>query len=97
MYQVEAVTAKYEAARREHAQREDETAKIMDVRNHQINKLELQLRDIAYGTRQVKIEPVRESENPADYNINLERGQVRIRFWIRTDPSDAMKCFLRGM
>lgn len=70
-----AITAKYEAARREFARREDETAKLLDIRNHKINKLELQLRDIAYGTRQVKIEPA--SESPADFNINLERGQVR--------------------
>ena len=62
--------------RREFARREDETAKLLDIRNHTINKLELQLRDIAYGTKLVKIEPTSDSDSPADYNINLERGQV---------------------
>ena len=71
-----ALTAKSERARREFARREDETAKLLDVRNHKINKLELQLRDIAYGTKLVKIEPTSDSDSPADYNISLERGQV---------------------
>ncbi|KAL5250840.1 hypothetical protein ACHWQZ_G016547 [Mnemiopsis leidyi] len=73
--EVAALTAKYDRARREFARREDETAKLLDVRNHKINKLELQLRDIAYGTKLVKIEPTSDSESPADYNISLERGQ----------------------
>lgn len=75
---VAALTAKYDRARREFARREDETAKLLDVRNHKINKLELQLRDIAYGTKLVKIEPTSDSESPADYNISLERGQVLV-------------------
>ena len=76
LWQVSALTGKYERARREFARREDETAKLLDVRNHKINKLELQLRDIAYGTKVVKIEPTSDSDSPADYNISIERGQV---------------------
>ena len=45
---------KHERACREFARREDESSKLLDTRNHKINKLELQLRDIAYGTKQVR-------------------------------------------
>ena len=70
------MTSKYERARREFLRREEESAKLLDVRNHTVNRLELQLRDIAYGTRQVKVDPPSGTDNPADYAISLERGQV---------------------
>ena len=59
--------------------------KLLDISAHKINKLELQLRDIAYGTKHVKIEPTSDSENPNDYNISLERGQVALFLLFITD------------
>lgn len=43
--------------RKEYEMKLDEYARMLDLRQARIKKLESQLRDVAYGTKQYKIQP----------------------------------------
>ncbi|XP_076449555.1 protein fantom-like isoform X2 [Babylonia areolata] len=56
----------------------DEYARLLDIRAARIKKLEAQLRDVAYGTRQYRVSPPDEDvESSVDLEetLQLERGQ----------------------
>nr|KAG5707913.1 hypothetical protein BaRGS_031644 [Batillaria attramentaria] len=64
--------------RKEYELKLDEYARLLDIRAARIKKLEAQLRDVAYGTRQYRIQPPDdevESSMDFDETIQLERGQ----------------------
>lgn len=87
--EVEAVTKKMDENRREYDAKLDEYAQLLDIRAARIRKLELQLRDIAYGTKQYKLRTAGSSGGGADdahggvgsdveeidETIHLERGE----------------------
>ncbi|XP_069113817.1 protein fantom-like isoform X2 [Argopecten irradians] len=76
--EVEISTNKLEEVRKEYEMKLDEYARLLDIRAARIKKLEAQLRDVAYGTKQFKIAPpVDEEDAIADFDetIHLERGQ----------------------
>lgn len=80
-YQQEVVltTNKTEEMKKEYEMKLDEYARLLDLRQARIKKLESQLRDVAYGTRQYKIQPSTEETDEDtiqfDETIHLERGQ----------------------
>ncbi|XP_021379190.1 protein fantom-like isoform X5 [Mizuhopecten yessoensis] len=76
--EVEIATNRLEEVRKEYEMKLDEYARLLDIRAARIKKLEVQLRDVAYGTKQFKIAPpVDEEDAIADFDetIHLERGQ----------------------
>ncbi|XP_013398857.1 protein fantom isoform X2 [Lingula anatina] len=78
--EVEAVTKKMEENRLEFDTKLDEYARLLDIRAARIKKLESQLKDIAYGTRQYRIPPreegMEESEvEEFDESLHLQRGE----------------------
>ncbi|XP_065064438.1 protein fantom-like [Rhopilema esculentum] len=83
-YQTEVGTAtrKMDDLKRDCDARVKEYAEMLDIRAERIKKLEAQLKDIAYGTKQYKIEPTElhelesaQDEAVVDVNYELERGQ----------------------
>ena len=74
VYQDESISlkVKYDNIRRNYDKQESENAKLLDIRAHKINKLEMQLRDIAYGTKPVKIDAVNLKD---ESHVYLEKGQ----------------------
>ncbi|XP_062502017.1 protein fantom-like isoform X2 [Corticium candelabrum] len=72
--ELESVKRKMESMERECGARIKEYAQLVDVKAARIKKLEGQLHDIAYGTRQYKIDKV-DSEEDLDETVSLERGQ----------------------
>lgn len=78
-HEVEISSTKIEEIKKEYETKLDEYAKLLDIRAARIKKLESQMRDIIYGTKQYKITaPTEELEEPTvdfDETIHLERGQ----------------------
>ncbi|XP_067651387.1 protein fantom-like isoform X8 [Haliotis asinina] len=76
--EVEMSAGKMADVKKEYEMKLDEYARLLDIRQARIKKLEAQLRDVAYGTRQYKIMPPTEDEESTidfDETIHLERGQ----------------------
>ncbi|XP_041375657.1 protein fantom-like [Gigantopelta aegis] len=79
-YQIEVdlAASKMDDLKKEYEMKLDEYARLLDIRAARIKKLEAQLRDVAYGTRQFKILPPTEDEECTiefDETIHLEKGQ----------------------
>ena len=68
----------------EHNSRLMEYAQLLDIKAARIKKLEGQLKDIAYGTRQVKLDTRRfeYEEEGVEESIQLERGQNLLQFHV---------------
>ncbi|XP_078607512.1 protein fantom-like isoform X3 [Branchiostoma floridae x Branchiostoma japonicum] len=77
--EVESVSKRMEDLRREYETKLEEYAKLLDIRAARIKKLERQLRDVAYGTKQYKLKPTEEEEEEEveeiDETVHLERGE----------------------
>ncbi len=78
--EVEAVTNRMEENKTEYETRLQEYAQLLDIRAARIRKMEQQLRDVAYGTKQYRIRPEVEADEGSDVEdydetIHLERGQ----------------------
>ncbi|XP_060591570.1 protein fantom-like isoform X2 [Ruditapes philippinarum] len=77
--EVTLATGKIDEVKKEYELRLDEYARMLDMRQARIKKLESQLRDVAYGTKQYKIMPPTDDMDDDvvqfDETIHLERGQ----------------------
>ncbi|XP_053126939.1 protein fantom isoform X2 [Hemicordylus capensis] len=76
--EVEAVTQKMEALQQDCELKLEQYVHLLDVRAMRIRKLEAQLKDIAYGTKQYKFRPEIMPDDPVDeFNetAHLERGE----------------------
>ncbi|KAM5138711.1 protein fantom [Mantella aurantiaca] len=75
--EVEAVSQKMEGVRHDYEIKLEQYAHLLDVRAARIRKLEAQLKDIAYGTKQFKFTPEITTEDDVeefDEAVHLERG-----------------------
>ncbi|XP_069072418.1 protein fantom isoform X1 [Pleurodeles waltl] len=75
--EVEGVTQKMEGLQQEYEIKLEQYAKLLDIRAARIRKLEAQLKDIAYGTKQYKFKPEIMPEDDVeeiDETLHLERG-----------------------
>ncbi|XP_048736763.2 protein fantom-like isoform X2 [Ostrea edulis] len=76
--EVDISQSKIDEIKKEYETKLDEYARLLDIRAARIKKLEAQLRDVAYGTKQYKVPPPTDSiEDTIDFDetIHLERGQ----------------------
>ncbi|XP_026947982.1 protein fantom isoform X2 [Sagmatias obliquidens] len=76
--EVEAVTQKMENLQQDYELRVEQYVHLLDIRAARIQKLEAQLKDIAYGTKQYKFKPEitpDDSVDEFDETIQLERGE----------------------
>lgn len=74
--EVERVTKQMTEDKKEYDLKMQEYAQLLDIRADRIRKLESQMRDIAYGTKQYKTTPPEESEfEEMDSTVELQRGQ----------------------
>ncbi|XP_007110101.1 protein fantom isoform X4 [Physeter macrocephalus] len=76
--EVEAVTQKMENLQQDYELRVEHYVHLLDTRAARIQKLEAQLKDIAYGTKQYKFKPEimpDDSVDEFDETIHLERGE----------------------
>ncbi|XP_064640394.1 protein fantom-like isoform X3 [Lineus longissimus] len=76
--EVESVSRKMDEIKLEYETKLDEYAKLLDIRAARIKKLEAQLKDIAYGTRQYRItedDDAMSDTEEFDETVHLERGQ----------------------
>lgn len=74
--EVERVTKKMTEDKKEYDLKMQEYAQLLDIRADRIRKLESQMRDIAYGTKQYKAVTSEDSEfEEMDSTVELERGQ----------------------
>ncbi|XP_075693618.1 protein fantom [Rhinoderma darwinii] len=76
--EVEAVTQKLENMRRDYEIKLEQYAHLLDVRAARIRKLEAQLKDIAYGTKQYKFTPDITPDDDVeefDESLHLQRGE----------------------
>ncbi|XP_029140472.1 protein fantom [Protobothrops mucrosquamatus] len=76
--EVECVTRKMEASQEDYEFKLEQYVHLLDVRAARIRKLEAQLKDIAYGTKQYKFRPEMMADEPADdfdETAHLERGE----------------------
>ncbi|XP_040838635.1 protein fantom isoform X1 [Ochotona curzoniae] len=76
--EVEAVTQKMENLQQDYELRLEQYVHLLDVRASRIQKLEAQLKDIAYGTKQYRFKPEimpDDSVDEFDETIHLERGE----------------------
>ncbi|XP_068116606.1 protein fantom isoform X2 [Hyperolius riggenbachi] len=76
--EVEAVTMKMEGLRHDYDIKLEQYAHLLDVRAARIRKLEAQLKDVAYGTKQYKFTPDIGPDGDVsvyDDPIHLERGE----------------------
>uniref|UniRef100_A0A8C4WP83 RPGRIP1 like n=1 Tax=Gopherus evgoodei TaxID=1825980 RepID=A0A8C4WP83_9SAUR len=76
--EVEAVTQKMEGLQKDYELKLEQYVHLLDIRAARIRKLEAQLKDIAYGTKQYKFRPEILPEDPADEfdeTVHLERGE----------------------
>ncbi|XP_030652857.1 protein fantom isoform X3 [Nomascus leucogenys] len=76
--EVEAVTHKMENLRQDYELKVEQYVHLLDNRAARIHKLEAQLKDIAYGTKQYKFKPEimpDDSVDEFDETIHLERGE----------------------
>uniref|UniRef100_A0A2K6F3D2 RPGRIP1 like n=1 Tax=Propithecus coquereli TaxID=379532 RepID=A0A2K6F3D2_PROCO len=76
--EVEAVTHKMENLQQDYELKVEQYVHLLDIRAARIQKLEAQLKDIAYGTKQYKFKPEimpEDSVDEFDETIHLERGE----------------------
>ncbi|XP_006863582.1 PREDICTED: protein fantom [Chrysochloris asiatica] len=76
--EVEAVTHKMENLQQDYDLKVEQYVHLLDIRAARIQKLEAQLKDIAYGTKQYKFKPEvmpDDSVDEFDETIHLERGE----------------------
>ncbi|XP_032086615.1 protein fantom isoform X2 [Thamnophis elegans] len=76
--ELESVTQKMEASQHDYELKLEHYVHLLDVRAARIRKLEAQLKDIAYGTKQYKFRPEMIADEPADdfdETAHLERGE----------------------
>ncbi|XP_004847973.1 protein fantom isoform X2 [Heterocephalus glaber] len=76
--EVEAVTHKMENLQQDYEFKVEQYVHLLDIRAARIQKLEAQLKDIAYGTKQYKFKPEimpDDSVDEFDETIHLERGE----------------------
>uniref|UniRef100_UPI00398F5A52 protein fantom isoform X3 n=1 Tax=Pristiophorus japonicus TaxID=55135 RepID=UPI00398F5A52 len=76
--EVDTVTRKMEDTNREYEIKLEQYAQLLDIRADRIRKLEAQLKDIAYGTKQFKFKPeitVNDEADEFDETVHLERGE----------------------
>nr|XP_030688806.1 protein fantom isoform X2 [Globicephala melas] len=76
--EVEVVTQKMENLQQDYELRVEQYVNLLDIRAARIQKLEAQLKDIAYGTKQYKFKPEitpDDSVDEFDETIQLERGE----------------------
>uniref|UniRef100_A0A8C9KAK7 RPGRIP1 like n=1 Tax=Panthera tigris altaica TaxID=74533 RepID=A0A8C9KAK7_PANTA len=76
--EVEAVTQKMENLQQDYELKVEQYVHLLDIRAARIQKLEAQLKDIAYGTKQYKFKPEimpDDSVDEFDETIHLERGE----------------------
>nr|XP_048282741.1 protein fantom isoform X2 [Myodes glareolus] len=76
--EVEAVTQKMENLQQDYELKVEQYVHLLDIRTARIQKLEAQLKDIAYGTKQYKFKPEimpDDSVDEFDETIHLERGE----------------------
>ncbi|MEE6499664.1 hypothetical protein FKM82_003540 [Ascaphus truei] len=76
--EVEGVTRKLEGIRQEYEIKMEQYAHLLDTRAARIRKLEAQLKDIAYGTKQYKFTPdvtPDDGVDEFDETVHLERGE----------------------
>ncbi|XP_061449975.1 protein fantom isoform X2 [Rhineura floridana] len=76
--EVESVTQKMEALRQDYELKLEQYVHLLDVRAARIRKLEAQLKDIAYGTKQYKFKTEIMPDDPVDEfdeTAHLERGE----------------------
>ncbi|KAK1163643.1 protein fantom [Acipenser oxyrinchus oxyrinchus] len=76
--EVEAVTRKMEDIKHEYELKLEQYAQLLDIRAARIRKLEAQLKDIAYGTKQYKFKAEITDEDRVDEfdeTVHLERGE----------------------
>ncbi|XP_066493124.1 protein fantom isoform X2 [Tiliqua scincoides] len=96
--EVEAVTQKMEALERDYELKLEQYVHLLDVRAARIQKLEAQLKDIAYGTKQYKFRPEILPDDPVDEfdeTTHLERGENLFEIHISkvTFSAEAVKSF----
>ncbi|KAJ6665950.1 hypothetical protein lerEdw1_000854 [Lerista edwardsae] len=96
--EVEAVTQKMEALERDYELKLEQYVHLLDVRAARIRKLEAQLKDIAYGTKQYKFRPEILPDDPVDEfdeTTHLERGENLFEIHISkvTFSAEAMNSF----
>ncbi|XP_009676592.2 protein fantom isoform X2 [Struthio camelus] len=75
--EVEVVTQKMESLKKDYEAKLEQYVHLLDIRAARIRKLEAQLRDIAYGTKQHKFKPEILPDDPVDEfdeTLHLERG-----------------------
>eukprot|EP00062_Callorhinchus_milii_P005354 gi/632944717/ref/XP_007887656.1/ PREDICTED: protein fantom isoform X7 [Callorhinchus milii] len=85
--EVDTVTRKMEDNKREYEMKLDQYAQLLDIRADRIRKLEAQLKDIAYGTKQFKFKPEITADDKVDEfdeTIHLERGENLFEIHINT-------------
>ncbi|EPY80129.1 retinitis pigmentosa GTPase regulator interacting protein 1-like protein [Camelus ferus] len=76
--EVESVTQKMENLQQDYELKVEQYVHLLDIRAARIQKLEAQLKDIAYGTKQYKFKPEimpDDSVDEIDETIHLERGE----------------------
>ncbi|XP_066205040.1 protein fantom isoform X1 [Saccopteryx leptura] len=76
--EVEAVTRKMETLQQDYDVKVEQYVHLLDIRAARIQKLEAQLKDIAYGTKQYTFKPEiapDDSVDEFDETIHLERGE----------------------
>lgn len=74
--EVDRVSKKMVEDKKEYDLRLQEYAQLLDIRADRIKKLESQMRDIAYGTKQFNLtKPPEENEFEEDSTVSLERGE----------------------
>nr|CAB3265690.1 protein fantom [Phallusia mammillata] len=83
--EVETVSSQMEEMKREYEIKLDRFARLLDARAARLKKLELQLHDVAYGTKQFKISSdskLGTEEDELDETIHLERGENLFEIYI---------------
>ncbi|XP_072488328.1 protein fantom isoform X2 [Notamacropus eugenii] len=76
--EVEAITQKLESFQQDYDLKIKQYVHLLDIRAARIRKLEAQLKDIAYGTKQYRFKPEIMPDDPVDeFNeaVHLERGE----------------------
>ncbi|GCB60116.1 hypothetical protein scyTo_0006814, partial [Scyliorhinus torazame] len=96
--EVDTVTQKMEDNNREYEIKLEQYAQLLDIRADRIRKLEAQLKDIAYGTKQFKFKPEITTDDEADEfdeTVHLERGENIFEIHISkvTFSPEAVKVF----
>ncbi|XP_033626403.1 protein fantom-like isoform X2 [Asterias rubens] len=75
--EVEGATTRLDDYKQEYETKLEEYAQLLDIRAARIKKLERQLRDVAYGTKQYKVTDIADDHEyeEIDETVKLERGQ----------------------